>query len=96
MSKPLPELVFFQDDHLTNGALLAFAKNQVEIPRDVRIVSWANRDYGPVSLVPLTRMEMDCKVAGETVASSVLEYLRTGVFPTDVVIGPQYVRGESF
>lgn len=92
----LPELVFFQDDHLTTGALLALAKAGVEIPRDVRIVSWANRDYGPVSLVPLTRMEMNCKAAGETVASSVLEYFHTGKFPAGVVIGPQYIRGESF
>ena len=95
-TKPLPKLVFFQDDHLATGALLAFAKNGLEIPRDVRIVSWANRDYGPVSLVPLTRMEMDCKAAGETVASAVLEYLRTGKFPADAVIGPRYVGGESF
>ena len=92
----LPKLVFFQDDHLTTGALLALAKAGVEIPRDVRIVSWANRDYGPVSLVPLTRMEMNCKAAGETVASSVLEYFHTGKFPAGVVIGPQYIRGESF
>ena len=96
MRRPLPELVFIQDDHLTTGALLAFAKNGVAIPRDVKIVSWANRDYGPVSLVPLSRMEMDCTAAGETVASSVLEYLRTGKFPENVTIGPRYVRGESF
>jgi len=92
----LPELVFFQDDHLATGALLALGDAGVKIPRDVRIVTWANKDYGPVSLVPLTRMEMDCETSGNIVSANVLECLRTGkVFP-DAVIGPRYVRGESF
>lgn len=92
----LPELLFFQDDHLATGALLALGNAGVKIPRDVRIVTWANRDYGPVSLVPLTRMEMDCEALGKTVASAVLECLRTGELPPGVAIGPRYVRGESF
>ena len=95
-SRSLPELVFFQDDHLATGALLALAAAGVDIPRDVKIVTWANRDYGPVSLVPLTRMEMDCESLGKAVASAVLKCLRTGEFPPDVAIGPRYVRGESF
>ena len=92
----LPELVFFQDDHLATGALLAFGNAGVKIPRDVRIVTWANRNYGPVSLVPLTRMEIDCEAAGNTVAAAVLECLRAGEAPAGVVIGPRYVRGDSF
>ena len=92
----LPELVFFQDDHLATGALLALGDAGVKIPRDVRIVTWANKDYGPVSLVPLTRMEMDCETSGSIVSASVLECLRTGKVLPDAVIGPRYVRGESF
>ena len=68
----------------------------MKIPHDVRVVTWANRDYGPVSLVPLARMEMDCESLGKAVASAVLEFLRTGEFPPGVAIGPRYVRGESF
>ena len=88
--------MFFQDDHLATGALLALAAAGVEIPRDVKIVTWANRDYGPVSLVPLTRMEMDCEALGNVVAAGVLECLRTGKLSPDVAIGPRYVRGNSF
>ena len=95
-AKRLPELVFFQDDHLASGALLALAAAGVGIPRDVKVVTWANRDYGPVSLVPLTRMEMDCEALGNAVAAGVLECLRTGRLPQGLVIGPRYVRGESF
>ena len=49
-----------------------------------------------MSLVPLTRMEMDCEALGKTVASAVLKCLRTGELPPGVAIGPRYVRGESF
>lgn len=95
-AKALPELVFFQDDHLATGALLALAAAGVEIPRDVKIVTWANRNYGPVSLVPLTRMEMDCESIGHAVAAGVLECLRSGKLPPGIAIGPRYVRGDSF
>ena len=94
--KALPELVFFQDDHLAAGALLAFGERGIKTPHDVRVVTWANRDYGPVSLRPFTRMEMDVAAFGEKVAACVLECLRTGVFPKNMVVGPKYVRGETF
>lgn len=94
--KHLPELVFFQDDHLTTGALLAFGERGIKVPRDVKVVTWANRDYGPVAIRPLTRMEMDVASFGEKVSSYILEYFRTGIFPECAAVGPKYVRGESF
>ena len=94
--KWLPELLFFRDDHLTTGALLALTAADVRIPEDVRIVTWANVGLGPVFLKPLTRLEFDSERIGKTVARCTLDYLRTGVFPSDVTVGPTYVRGESF
>ena len=72
----LPDVIFFRDDHLTTGALLAFATAGIRIPEDVRIVTWSNRDYGPVSLFPVTRMEMDVAAQGRALAEHVLTYLR--------------------
>ena len=92
----LKDLVFFQDDHLTDGALLALEAAGVKIPNDVRIVTWANRDYGPVSFVPLTRMEMDVTANGEKLVECVLDYLKTGEGPVDVAVGPMYIKGGSF
>ena len=94
--KRLPELLFFQDDHLTAGALLAFGERGIKVPRDVKVVTWANRDYGPVSIRPLTRMETDVAAFGEKMSSYILEYLSTGMFPECAAVGPKYVRGESF
>ena len=92
----LPDLLFFRDDHLTTGALTALLAAGVRIPEDVRIVTWANRGLGPAFVKPFTRMEVDCEAVGETVARCVLEYLRTGVFPSGVTVGTAYIRGETF
>jgi DNA-binding LacI/PurR family transcriptional regulator len=94
--KWLPDMIFFRDDHLTTGALPALMAAGIRIPEDVRIVTWANRGLGPAFVKPFTRMEFDIKAAGETMARCVLEYLRTGVFPSDVTVGPAYIRGETF
>ena len=92
----LPDVLFFRDDHLTTGALPALMAAGVRIPEDVRIVTWANRDLGPVFVKPFTRMEFDCVAVGETMARCVLEHLRTGTFPSGVTVGPTYIRGETF
>lgn len=91
----LPDLLFFDDDYLATGALMALANGGVRMPEDVRVASWANREYGPVSAKPLARMEMDNMAAGATLAKCVLEYLSTGKFPQGVVVGPKYFRGET-
>lgn len=91
----LPELIFFDDDHTASGALLALGAAGVEIPRDVRVATWANREYGPVWLRPLSRMEMDNTAIGQTVAHSILDYLRTGAFPAGITVGPTFIPGDS-
>ncbi len=95
-SRPLPDLIFFRDDHLASGALLALAGAGVRIPDDLHVVTWANREEPPASPAPLTRMEQDNAAIGSKVADCVLQHLRTGAFPEDAVVGPQYVRGETF
>ena len=92
----IPDLIFFQDDYLATGALLALGMAGVCIPDDVRVATWANKDFAPVFPKPLTRMEMDNAAIGETIANGVLEWLRDGKFPEGIVVGPKYIRGETF
>ena len=92
----LPDLVFFQDDHLATGALMAFLEAGVRIPGDVRVATWANRRYGPHFTRPLARMEMDNDAIGNALSSAVLEYLATGAAPKGVVVGPSWIEGETF
>jgi len=95
-AKWLPDLIFSSDDHLTTGMIAAFYEAGIMIPEDVRLVTLANRDYGPVFSRPLTRMEYDASAIGKTLTESVMSYLRTGDFPQNVVVGPRYVRGKTF
>jgi DNA-binding LacI/PurR family transcriptional regulator len=92
----LPELIFSSDDHLTTGMFAAFYEAGIRIPDDVKLVTLANLDYGPVFPRPLTRMEYDTSTIGKTLTECVLSYLRTGDCPKEVVVGPRYVRGETF
>ncbi len=92
----LPDLLIFVDDHLATGALMALGVAGIRIPEDVRVATWANKNYGPVFVKPLTRIEMDNAAIGAKIAGCVLEYLKSGKFPEGIVLGPRYVRGETF
>ena len=86
---------FFVDDHITSGALLAFALVGLEAPRDIRIATWANAGIVPAYPHELSRMEMDPVAAGRQEADYVLEYLHTGTYPSGGVIGPKWIQGET-
>lgn len=93
---PLPDVILFADDIAARGGLAALAESGVRIPRDVRVVSWVNSGFAPASSVALTRMEMDPVEHAGRVSAAFLEYLRSGRFEKGMVLGPKYVRGESF
>ncbi len=88
-------VLFFADDYLASGAFMALYRAGIEAPRDIRLATLANRTLGPDYHCPLSRMEMDSPAAGDTVASAVVEYCRTGVFPSGLVIGPRWIDGET-
>ena len=92
---PRGSVCFINDDYLASGALMALAYAGVRSPEDVRIVTLANKRLGPVYPRELTRMEFDARHAGEVLSDAVLEYLKTGVYPANSVVGPVWVKGET-
>ena len=92
---PRGSVCFINDDYLASGALMALAYAGVRSPEDVRIVTLANKHLGPVYIRELTRMEFDARQAGEVLSDAVLEYLKTGVYPSNSVVGPVWVEGET-
>ncbi len=86
---------FFADDYLLHGALLAMAHAGLAIPQDVRVASLTHVGLGPYFPRDLSRMEMDSKAHGATVADAALAYLTTGRYPEGSVIGPVWRRGET-
>lgn len=87
---------YISDDYLAAGALMALASAGLRAPDDIRIVTFANKRLGPIYVRDLTRMEYDAGRAGEVLADAVLEYLKTGKYPENSLVGPVWVDGETF
>ena len=105
ISERVPEIkerrirnMFFTDDYLTSGALVALLGAGIRIPEELSIVTLVNKTNGSglTFSVPFTRLEADPIDWGRIVSESVLGYLKDGAFASDVTIGPKYVRGETF
>ena len=92
----LPDLAVFTDDFLANGALTALLSEGLSIPRDIRVATFANKGFGPVFPVGLTRMEMDAVSDGDFIAERIVEFLHARTMPDGIILGPAYIRGESF
>lgn len=88
-------IYFFADDYIASGALLALADAGLKAPRDIRIATWANAGLGPVYVREVSRMEFDPAVAGETLATAAIKYLKTGVYPSGNGVGPKWIAGET-
>lgn len=91
----LPDLFFFADDHIAEGALLAMAEVGIRIPEDVSVVSWANVGYGPLFGGDLTRMECDPLEHGSRIAAWVEGVMAGSPLPEGMSIGPVYVKGNT-
>jgi len=88
-------IYFFADDYLASGALMALSYAGLRSPEDVRIVTFSNKWLGPIYPRELSRMEFDAHKAGDVLADAALEYLKTGKYPSDTVVGPVWVDGET-
>ena len=94
---PLPDLLFFADDYLTMGALPVLLENGIRIPEDVKVVTFANRGFGPVFTKSFSRIEVDMRARGKAIAESLITWFRTGVFNEPATDGlPVYIPGETF
>ena len=92
----LPDVLYFADDFLCYGAMTAILTHGVRVPEDVRVVSIANKGHLRAFKTSLTRVEYNAEAIGDAAAEVLLEYLRSGRFPQDRVLGPDYRIGGSF
>ena len=94
--KALPELVFFGDDYAARGALMACLAEGIDIPRDMKLVSWVAKGNEPVFTKQLTRFEADCWETGRACARYVLDVLNGTAKPIGNVTATTYIVGETF
>ena len=97
-ARSLPDLVFFTDDFVAAGGLLALAQCGVRVPEDVRVVTLANEGDLPVSMCSLTCILSSPVERGVLMARRVLAALSRTRLPAgaDSVPKISYRIGESF
>lgn len=86
---------FFGDDNIATGAIAALSYAGLRAPEDFRFATWANKNNELPYPRELSRMVLDPVGAGATVAQAVLQYLKTGVYPSNGVVGPKWISGET-
>ena len=92
----LPELLYFTDDYVFQGALTAMLQHRVRIPKDVKVVSEANWGAVPPLGCGLARIEHNAYLSGDEIGDLAVAYLTTGKRPGDVCCGPRYLSAGSF
>lgn len=70
-----PDAIFFYDDYLAAGGLIALAATGLRVPEDIRIATLANKGLGPVWFKPLTRLEYDPVENARLIGNYVLKLL---------------------
>ncbi|MBP5545267.1 MAG: GntR family transcriptional regulator [Kiritimatiellae bacterium] len=91
----LPDLFLFTDDHIAQGGLVALAVAGIKVPRDVKVATHANKGFGPIWPMRLSRLEVDPVANGRALADAILAFLETGAFPTGLNLGSVWKKGTT-
>lgn len=90
-----PQVIYFADDHVAQGALMAFSEMGVKVPRDVSVVSFCNTGDMPTSPVELARIETNPAAVGERAADAALAYLKAKRSVGAPVVPTRFVPAAS-
>ncbi len=94
--KWLPDVLYVNDNIASQCALLALVESGVDIPGDVRFVTWLNAGEGPFWRKSLTRIEIDPIASGRVFADFVLSHLSGKKRHRVTTISPKYIIGDTF
>ena len=94
--KWLPDVLYFNDNFASQSALLALVESGIDIPGDVRFVTWSNAGEGPFWRKSLTRIEIDPIESGRVFANFVLSHLSGKKRHRVTTISPTYIIGDTF
>ena len=92
----LPDVLYFNDNFASQSALLALVDSGIDIPGDVRLVTWSNAGEGPYWRKSLARIEIDPIEAGHKFARHVLAFLDGKRLDDPAFVSPKYIAGETF
>ena len=92
--KNLPDAIFFYDDFIAMGGLLALAACGLTDPASIRIGTISNRGFASFWFYPLTRVERDPLSTGSLIARFVLDTLK-GHHPRPPMLPVRFIRGKT-
>ncbi|MBR2838362.1 MAG: LacI family DNA-binding transcriptional regulator [Kiritimatiellae bacterium] len=90
----LPDAIFFYDDFIAMGGLMALASHGLTDPKKIRIATISNRGFASLWFRPLTRIETDPIANGCLIAGFVLDVLR-GRRPRAPKLPIRFIRGKT-
>ena len=89
-----PDAIFFYDDYLAAGGLIALAATGLRVPEDIRVATLANKGLGPVWFKPLTRLEYDPVENARLIGDYVLKLL-AGKKATPPALQLKFIEGKT-
>lgn len=90
----LPDAIIFDDDYLASGGINALLELGLNIPGDIKVVTYSNSGNVPVVGVPFARIENNPVSYGDAVSRFVLKLLAGG-HPASPRICWRFVPGAS-
>ncbi len=91
-----PEAILCANDHLAAELLQALARENVQVPRDVRVVGFDDVRYAALLSVPLTTVYQPCREIATVAFRAMLDRIADpGLPPRSVVLSPRLVVRES-
>lgn len=94
--EPLPDLIYFTDDHMAEAGLLSLALHGIEVPKAVKVVAWSNRGLAPVYSRRVSRMEVDPYENGVRLHDFILRKLEGKDVAAVPELDPVYVHADTF
>ncbi len=91
----LPDMFLSMDDFFTRGMLVAFQDAGVDIPKDIQLVSLANRGNIPVWRTPISRIEHTPEKYGRLLAETCLRWFAKRRTYKPLLLRPKFIVGGT-
>ena len=92
----LPQLYVATDDFLAAGMLVGAMAFGIDIPRDVRFVSYSNGGFGPFFRKPVAKLEQNADGNAAEATKRICDWLfRKKPFPNSY-LQAKFILGETF
>ena len=94
--KPKPDAIFFCNDDLAQGGVLAARRRNIEVPQALAIAGFNDLNGSDQMLPPLTTIRTPRAAIGRTAANMMLDLLRNANVPApNVDLGYELIVRES-